>query len=365
MNISEKTLQLAIEIQQIPAPTFQEQRRAEFIAKRFNELNLIDIEIDNVGNVYARRPGAGEEHPVILSAHSDTVFPMATDLSVRRAPGRIHAPGIGDNSLGVAGLFGLLWQLDEQQIVLSDDLWLVVNVGEEGLGDLNGMRAVVDRFGDAPRAYLVLEGMALGQVYHRGLGVQRYRVTAQTQGGHSWADYGKPSAIHELAALIARLTKLQLPKRPRTTFNVGVISGGTSINTIAAQASFELDLRSEDPAALQSLIRSAETLFEQANRPGVQIQAEIIGQRPAGEISQNHSLAKLASKALRTQGVQPQFNIGSTDANIPLSRGLPCVCIGLTRGGGAHTLDEYIDTTPLPLGLEQLFALVTTIFKRL
>ncbi|MBT3391026.1 MAG: M20/M25/M40 family metallo-hydrolase [Chloroflexi bacterium] len=365
MNISEKTLQLAVAIQQIPAPTFQEQPRAAFIAERFNELNLADIEIDSLGNVYARRPGAGEARPVILSAHSDTVFSLDTNLSVSHAPGRIQAPGIGDNSLGVAGLFGLLWLLDEQNTTLPGDLWLVVNVGEEGLGDLNGMRTVVERFDAAPLAYLVLEGMALGQVYHRGLGVQRYRVTAQTQGGHSWADYGKPSAIHELAALVGQLTQLQLPQRPRTTLNVGVIAGGTSINTIAAEASFELDLRSEEPAALQSLVRSAEILIEQANRPGVQIQAEMIGQRPAGEIPKTHPLPELASQALQAQGIQPQFNIGSTDANIPLSRGLPCVCIGLTRGGGAHTVDEYIETAPLQLGLEQLFALVTAIFKRL
>ena len=365
MTISEKTLQLAVDIQQIPAPTFQEQRRAAFIAERFNELNLVDVQVDSLGNIYARRLGAGEARPVILSAHSDTVFPLDTDLSVSLTPGRIQAPGIGDNSLGVAGLFGLLWLLDVRNITLPGDLWLVSNVGEEGLGDLNGMRAVVERFGDAPLAYIVLEGMALGQIYHRGLGVQRYRVSAQTQGGHSWADYGKPSAIHELAALIGKLTQLQLPQRPRTTLNVGVVSGGTSINTIAAEASFELDLRSEEPEALQSLVRSAEKLFKQTNHPGVQIQTEVIGQRPAGEIPKIHSLPKLASQALRAQGIQPQFNIGSTDANIPLSRGLPCVCIGLTRGGGAHTVDEYIETAPLQLGLEQLFALVTAIFKRI
>ncbi|MBC8330508.1 MAG: M20/M25/M40 family metallo-hydrolase, partial [Anaerolineae bacterium] len=245
MTISEKTLQLAVDIQQIPAPTFQEQRRAAFIAERFNELNLVDVEVDSLGNIYARRLGAGEARPVILSAHSDTVFPLDTDLSVSLTPGRIQAPGIGDNSLGVAGLFGLLWLLDVRNITLPGDLWLVSNVGEEGLGDLNGMRAVIERFGAAPLAYIVLEGMALGQIYHRGLGVQRYRVSAQTQGGHSWADYGQPSAIHEIAALIGKLTQLQLPQRPRTTLNVGVVSGGTSINTIAAEASFELDLRSE------------------------------------------------------------------------------------------------------------------------
>ncbi len=362
MNLTERILQLAIQIQQIPAPTFQERQRGNFIAERFDEMGLADVETDTLGNVYARRPGEGETAPIILSAHSDTVFPIDTDLSVRRTARRTYAPGIGDNSLGVAGLFGLLWLLDERKISLPGDLWLVANVGEEGLGDLNGMRAVVDRFGNVPQAYIVLEGMALGQVYHRALGVQRYRVTATTKGGHSWADYGAPSAIHELAVLIEKLTQLSLPTKPRTSLNVGIISGGTSINTIAAEASLELDLRSEEPESLQSLVRNAEKLFEQARRPRVQIQAKIIGQRPAGEIAKDHPLVALASTGLQAQGIRPQFSIGSTDANIPLSRGLPGVCIGLTHGGGAHTLNEFIETAPIAKGMEQLLALITGAF---
>ncbi|MBC8496064.1 MAG: M20/M25/M40 family metallo-hydrolase, partial [Chloroflexi bacterium] len=271
---------------------------------------------------------------------------------------RCVAPGIGESSLGLAGLLGLLWVLRERETNLPGDLWLVANVGEEGLGDLCGMRAVVDRFGDNPLAYIVLEGMALGQIYHRGLGVQRYRITAQTQGGHSWADYGVPSAIHELAALVTNLNEIPLPKDPRTTLNVGMISGGTSINTIAPQASLELDLRSEDPEALQTLVQSVEALVEEADGAEVQMQAEVIGQRPAGEIPGDHPLVKLAESALIEQGIQPHLSIGSTDANIPLSRGLPAVTVGLTTGKGAHTIQEYIETGPLAQGLEQLLMLV-------
>ena len=197
---------------------------------------------------------------IIVTAHSDTVFPLDTDLTISYQPGTIHGPGIGDNSLGVAGLFGLLWQLRQSETTLPGDLWLVANVCEEGLGDLKGMRAVVDRFGDEPRAYIVVEGMALGQVYHRGLGVQRYRITAKGQGGHSWVDYGTPSAIHELATLVTRIAALKLPEKPRTTLNVGIISGGTSVNTVAAEASLQLDLRSEGREALASLIQQVETL---------------------------------------------------------------------------------------------------------
>ncbi len=168
---------------------------------------------------------------------------------------------------------------------------------------------------------LILEGMAYGEIFHRGLGVQRYRITARTEGGHSWADYGIPSAIHDLSTLVTELTALELPKQPRTSLNVGVISGGTSINTIAAQAHLELDLRSEDPETLQNLVAQVEALVLAADRPSVKFEAEIIGQRPAGEIPTDHPLVKLAVETLEAQGRRPHLNIGSTDANIPLSRG--------------------------------------------
>jgi len=204
--------------------------------------------------------------------------------------------------------------------------------------------------------------MALGQVYHRGLGVQRYRITAKGHGGHSWVDYGTPSAIHELASLVTRIAALELPTEPRTTLNVGIISGGTSVNTVAAEASLQLDLRSEGREELARLIGQIETLVADSNRPNMTFETEIIGQRPAGELPKNHPLVKLACKVLETQGINPTLNIGSTDANIPLSRGLPSVCIGLTKGSGAHTVKEYIHTEPLEIGLKQLFSLVTQAF---
>ena len=359
MSLTDQILDLAIQIQQIPAPTFAEGARAAFVRTRFMEAErLTDVEIDADGNVFARLPGAGDAPPLVVSAHLDTVFPHDTDLSVRRTADKISAPGIGDNSLGVAGLFGLLWQLRSQRIPLPGDLWLVANVCEEGLGDLKGMRAVVDRFGDTPRAYIILEGMMYGEVVHRALGVQRYRITVRTEGGHSWADYGRPSAVHELAGLVARLTALKLPAQPRTTLNVGMISGGTSVNTIAARASLELDLRSEEAGSLQNLVREVEALVAAANRPGVDVRAAIIGQRPAGYLSKDHPLVQKAVQSLKMQGEPARLLIGSTDANIPLSRGLPGVCIGLTRGGGAHTLDEFIDPTHLEKGMAQLVNLV-------
>lgn len=358
----DRTLDLAIKIQQIPAPTFAEQERAAFIQQQFIQAGLEDVCQDSAGNVYARLPGNASARPLVVSAHLDTVFLDGTNLAMRRTSDKIFGPGIGDNSLGVAGLLGLLWAIRERYSGkshnLPGDLWLVANVGEEGLGDLVGMRAVVDRFGEQVSAYIVLEGMALGQIYHRGLGVQRYRIEAQTMGGHSWVDYGRPSAIHVLAELITQLTRLKLPENPRTTLNVGVIAGGTTVNTIAARAQFELDLRSEGVEELLDLTRRVESSVDKANQSDVAVTARVIGQRPAGKITQNHTLVKLARNALRQIGIEPRLGVGSTDANIPLSLGYPAICIGLTNGGGAHTLDEYIHTHPVERGIQQLLAVV-------
>jgi tripeptide aminopeptidase len=359
-----KLLDLAIAIQQIPAPTFHEAERAEFVRARFAQEELQDVEMDSAGNVYARfstnrPPSSIKRQPLILSAHLDTVFPANVDLSARHEPERILGPGIGDNSLGVAGLFGLIWKLRERSLTLPGDLWLVANVCEEGLGNLRGMKAVVERFGHEPLAYIVVEGMAFGQVYQRGLGVRRYRLNVRTAGGHSWIDYGQPSAVHELTAISTRITALELPRSPRTTLNVGVISGGSSVNTIAAEAMLELDLRSESAATLDELARQVEQMVCSMQKPGVTIEFEVIGQRPWGELPAEHRLVKLAQDCLHSVGVEARLNIGSTDANLPLSLGLPAVTIGLTTGGKAHTVHEFINVDPLEKGLEQLVRLVS------
>ncbi len=363
MTLADRILDLAIQIQQIPSPTFNEGQRAAFIRRCFQAENLEDVHVDADGNVFARLAGMGSSRPVVVSAHSDTVFPLDTDLSLQREAEAIHGPGIGDNSLGVAGLLGLVWSLREQQARTAGDVWLVANVCEEGLGDLRGMRSVVERFGERSLAYIVLEGMSLGQVYNRGLGVRRYCIRATTGGGHSWVDYGKPSAIHALAGLVTQLISLDLPSEPRTSLNVGVIQGGTSVNTIAAQASLELDLRSEDSDSLENLSRRVETLVIASEKDGVSFQAEIIGYRPVGGIPAEHPLVELSMQTLVRQGIKAKLNIGSTDANIPLSRGLPAVCVGLTYGSGAHTVKEYIQTPPLTRGIAQLVDLVIRSFE--
>ena len=364
-----RLLDLTVQIQQIPAPTFAEEQRAQFVKGLFEAEGFHAVSMDAVGNIYARLPGAGKGKPLIVSAHLDTVFPAETDLTVTREKDRILGPGIGDNSLGVASLLGLIWLLRERGSTLPGDLWLVANVCEEGLGDLRGMRAVFDRFGGEVQVYLTIEGLSLGYIQHRALGVQRYRITAKTTGGHSWSDYGQPSAIHELSKLVAKLTALPVPPEPRTTINVGRMAGGTSVNAIASDAWLELDLRSESTQTLAELIQAVEQLVETANilsvtgKSGVRVEAEVIGRRPAGALSASHPLVRLAEDCLREQEFEPKLMIGSTDANVPLSCGLPALVLGVTNGGGAHTIGEFIYTKPVESGMQQLLQFVSRVWE--
>ena len=356
-------LDLTVCVQQIPAPTFHEAQRSAFLNEKFLLHGLQEVSTDILGNVFGRLPGAGDQAPVVVSAHLDTVFPEGTDLHLIHKEGQISGPGIGDNSLGVAALFGVLSLLRESPI-LPGDVWFVANTCEEGLGNLRGMQAVIDRFGNQAAAYIVLEGMGLGRITHRGLGVQRYRVTMCTQGGHSWANFGRPSAVQELARFVSHLENLHLPTEPRTTYNVGVFEGGTCVNVIPSEAHLELDLRSEDVNALTDVCTQVENLAGSLNRNGcdyVSVKLEIIGQRPAGEIPADHPLVQSAVRSLRALGFSAQLSIGSTDANLPLSRGLPAICLGLTTGADSHTLGECIQTQPVGLGLQQVVDVIRSV----
>ena len=361
-------LDLAVAIQQIPAPSFHEADRADFVHARFAEENLQSVQMDSVGNVYAclgraGRPTTGK------SPAADPLRPPGYGLSAQRRTCRSGAnrsaswgPASATTRWAWLACLACSGPCAERNLSLPGDLWLVANVCEEGLGNLRGMQAVVGHFQSErpkpPLAYIVLEGMALGQVYHRGLGVRRYRLSVRTAGGHSWVDYGRPSAIHALAQLASRITDLELPRSPRTSLNVGVISGGSSINTIAAEAMLELDLRSEKPDSLEDLAAQVEAIVASARKPGVTVELEAIGQRPAGELPQAHRWCGSHRTACVKVGVEPYLNIGSTDANLPLSLGLPAVAIGLTTGAGAHTLHEFIRIAPLATGVEQLVSLV-------
>jgi tripeptide aminopeptidase len=359
MNLSiERLLNLAMDIQQIPAPTFDEGPRADFLESRFRQEGLQDVRRDQLGNVYAHLPGESREKPLVVTAHLDTVFPLDAELSLQKSPGKICGPGIGDNSLGVAGLIALVWGVRTLDAVLPMDLVLVGTVGEEGLGNSRGMRAVVDHFGSRALAYLALEGMALGHVFNRGMAVRRFEIICRTGGGHSWVDYGSPSAVHEIAGLISDLGRLELPRSPRTTWNAGLIRGGTSVNTIASEACVEIDLRSESKTALADLEESLRQQVNSLARPGVELTTRLIGERPSGSIDADHPLVGLCCRALESVGIEPHLSIGSTDTSIPLHLGFPSVCLGLTTGAGAHTMGEYINTLPLAQGVQQLMVVI-------
>jgi acetylornithine deacetylase/succinyl-diaminopimelate desuccinylase-like protein len=366
-DLPSRVIDLAIQIQQIPAPTFSEGQRAEFVRGLFQQEGLKDVSMDSLGNVYGRISSYSpssliSNKPLVVIAHLDTVFPAKVNLRVRKAAGKIYGPGIGDNSLGVAALFGLVWSIRERKVKLKNDLWLVADVGEEGLGDLRGMRRVVERFGARARATLVLEGMALGYIQVSGVGVRRYRFTARTEGGHSWLHFGRPSAIHALVRLGARLTDLVVPLTPKTTFNIGTIGGGTSVNTIAREAALDLDLRSEDPALLAALIARVEELAASFNAPGTGLEMQVIGNRPSGAITREHPLVQLAARAAQAAGLAYAFESGSTDANLPLSLGMACVSVGLARGGNAHRPDEYIETREIEKGWQAFVNVVRGAF---
>ena len=364
---ADQVVETAVAIQQIAAPTFAEEKRAAFIAARFETIGLSDVTKDELHNVYGRYPAAtpGSRPPVILSAHSDTVFPADTDLTIRRNGRNIYGPGLGDNAVGLAGLLHVAQVLIEHDLQIPTDVWFVANVGEEGLGDLRGMRAMVERFGKET-VYIIVEGGLYGQISHQAIGVRRFRVEVKTPGGHSWGNFGQTSAIHELARLITEIDNLDVPKSPKTTLNVGVIEGGTSVNTIAQSASMLLDLRSENALALEDLVKAVTEIIDDARnrlskdgRSDVTITLEQIGSRPAGGIPRQTPLIAWAEDALRFVGChQITHVVSSTDANIPLSRGITAVCFGLTESGNAHRLNEYIDPTHLPDGLNHLLLLL-------
>ncbi len=364
VKTSGEIVDLTIAIQQIPAPTFSESLRADFVEKSFGDLGLRDVCQDEINNVYARWPGSDGGPPVIISAHTDTVFPIDTDLTVRFDNGSesgqdiIFGPGLADNSLGVAGLLKLAETLRDYRLVPSSDIWFVGNVCEEGLGNLRGMRSIVKRFGEAA-AYIVVEGGSFGSIFHQAIGVRRFRLDVSTPGGHSWGDFGQPSAVHHLSRIITALDEIELSKRPKTAINVGIIEGGTSVNTIAASASCLVDCRSAGSEHLLTLVNAVEKIAAEANKQvDVTVTIQEIGNRPAGNLPADAPPASWAAEALRRVGYNHAvYMAGSTDANLPISLGLPAVCIGLARSANTHRLDEYLDPAYLPKGMGQLLLL--------
>jgi acetylornithine deacetylase/succinyl-diaminopimelate desuccinylase-like protein len=339
----------------VPAPTFAEADRAQLVARMFAETGT-RADIDAVGNVVCRIGGDGPA--AVFAAHLDTVFGLEQPIEISHRGGRIAAPGIGDNSLAVAGLLHLARHLAEDPP--RRPVVLAATVGEEGLGDLRGANHLV---ASVPcDCFVAVEGMSLQAIEVGGIGSQRLRVTYSGPGGHSWSDRGTPSAIHGLTERAAALLAGGVP--PSGAVNVGRLHGGTSINTIAAEATLELDLRSEDPAELETLARRATDVF--ASPPdGLRASVQVVGRRPAGSIDPDHPLIVAARRARSRAGLEEaEEGASSTDANAAYGRGIPAITVGLTTGANAHRADEYIDVEPVDGGLRALELLADELADR-
>lgn len=354
----EGVVELTRQVCLVPAPTGAEGERARFVADALAQRGLVP-EIDAMDNVVARRRGRGDAPTLMLAAHTDTVFPAGTPIEVtRQGDQRMTGPGVGDNSLSVATLITLAELLEAAKIDTPGDVLFVADVGEEGLGNLRGIRAMVDRFESELGGVIALEGHGLGKITHQGVGSRRIRVTVTGPGGHSYGSFGQPSAIHTLGTIIHRIAQLDVPASPKTTYNVGLIEGGVSVNTIAPTAAALIDMRSVDPASLDALVERVERIVEAMRGELIDVSIELIGERPAGAIPADTPLVNAAEQVVASLGLEPKLDAGSTDANIPIARGIPAIRLGLTRGRGAHQMDETIELPPIALGLRQLLHVI-------
>lgn len=344
---------LLVAFAETPSPTFHEGQRAALLAGAWRAAGL-DPELDEVGNVVATVPG-GRGPRVLLAAHLDSVFGPDVDVRVRRGEARWHAPGIGDNAASLAVVTRLLQRLPAESE--RPRLTVAGTVGEEGLGDLRGARELVARRGADHDLFVAVDGH-LGVITDRPVGSRRFEARFRGRGGHAWGDYPSPSAVHAAGEAIARLLRMNVPSRPRSSMNVGQIWGGTSINAIAEEAGFNLDLRSVERGALDLLDEAARRRIEEAAKEqDCTVDVVLVGDRPLGE-TDNRRLVAAAEAALEEVGEVARLAAGSTDANAAAAAGLPAIAFGVYRGGDAHRLEEWIDPASLASGLRALRALL-------
>jgi tripeptide aminopeptidase len=370
----DETLREQLHLVSIAAPTGDEAERGAYVERRFAELGLERLHVDEVGNVIGTLPqpdANGSAHPVILAAHLDTVFPAGTALAPRTEGSRIIAPGITDNARGLAGMLALAAVLREAGIATHRPVIMVATVGEEGLGDLRGVKHLF-REGSPMReaaAFVSLDGAGISRIVNRAIGATRLRATISGIGGHSWGDRGRPNPAHALGLAIAGLRALQPPHRDAGSLSVGRLGGGTSVNAIPSEAWLELDLRSENGATLAELESSARAAFEEATRrengagaaaAPLSLEIETIGARPGGITPPESDLVRVAVEATRMLGGAPQLTASSTDANVPIALGIPAVAIGAGgQAGGVHTEGEWYENGGGVQGIER--ALLTLV----
>ena len=343
----DRTLAEQVELALIPAPSFAEEARGRHMAELMTKGGLTDVRTDGVGNVLGERQGTNGLSPLIVSAHLDTVFPDGTELTVTREGERLRGPGISDDARGLAALLALARALDASGIRTRSPLLFVATVGEEGLGDLRGVKRLFSRDGEGQGAggFISLDGAGIDRLIVRGLGSRRFRLTLSGPGGHSWTDWGTANPIHALGAIVQRLTAMPLPDAPRTTLTVARWGGGKSINSIPEAAWIEVDTRCESDTTLEDLeaeIRAVVNEQAQAIGGALSVEIEPIGSRPGGATDSSTPLVQAAIEATRALGREPILSVSSTDANIPMSLGIPAITVGAGgEAGETHTLHEW------------------------
>ena len=357
-----------VRITEIAAPPFHEAARAAYMKKLLLAAGL-RVEIDATGNVIGEYAGASQDI-VMLAAHLDTVFPAGTNVTVKREGGRLLAPGISDNGTGLAALLAVARALREVKIKTSNTIFFVADVGEEGEGNLRGMRALVDAYKKRLKYVIALDGSATEYVTTAALASRRVEIAVTGPGGHSWSDFGLPNPIHALGRGIARFVAAHVPESPRTSFNIGEIEGGTSVNSIPSRALMKVDLRSESEAELSKL----EAFLRDSVQSGIDeemaaardrgmaggsstldLRVSVLGVRPAGELPESSPLLAALLAADTRLGNRSRRERSSTDANVPLSAGIQAISLGAGgRSGGAHTIEEWYDPTNRDLGLQRV-----------
>jgi tripeptide aminopeptidase len=361
---------LQLEVTSIAAPPWGEAARSAWLEARFSELALSDVHQDELGNVFGVRPGSDPNAPYIaLSAHIDTVFPAGTPIGVRRDAGKLHGPGISDNSSGIVALLAIAGAMRAANLTTAAPVLFVGDVGEEGEGDLRGMRHIFQqpKWSASIASLVVLDGAGTDTIIAEGLGSRRYEVTVRGHGGHSWSDFGVANPIVALARIIDRFAGTPVPALPKTTYNIGMINGGTSVNSIPESATMKVDTRSasvEQLDRLESALHEAvdAVISDGAGRKKQELltaQVRVIGNRPAADLPVESKLLK----AIRAVDAQlnnvARIQRASTDANVPLSLGQEAIAIGAGgSGGGAHTIGEWYDPTGRDLGLKRILLLI-------
>lgn len=365
-----RTIDDQVKICEVEAPPFQEAKRAELYAGMFRDAGLRNVRIDAEGNVIGERPGASARPNVVLSAHLDTVFPRGTNVKVRRDGYMLRGPGVGDDCRGLADVLAVARALNKAAVSTPGTITFVGTVGEEGLGDLRGVKRLFNEtLKDKIDRFVSIDGEGLG-VTHIAIGSARFRVTFKGPGGHSFGSFGVVNPIHALGRAMARVADFQVPGSPRTTFNVGRIGGGTSINAIASEAWMEVDLRSGDTASLRLLEKQFRQAVNDAvaqenarwNSSALTVSIETVGMRPAGRLPTSAPIVQTAISVSKALNLPLPFSEGSTDANLPLSLGIPAVTIDAGgRGSGAHTENETFDAADAWKGTQRALLLTVAL----